>query len=102
MLSKRFQEWRIFENAGFSLTCRRTKTEVFESDDVIYRILHVLASHILFNGCYHISIDLAFLLERAKTIQIRYMWTRTFLKMEMEKRYLFPRISADRSEQSYN
>ena len=50
----------IFENAGFSFTCRRTKTEVFESDDVIYHILHVLASHILFKGCYHTSIDLGF------------------------------------------
>ena len=30
---------RVTENAGFSLTCGRTKVEVFEYDDVIYDIL---------------------------------------------------------------
>ena len=40
------------------------------------------ASHMLFKGCYDISIVLAFSCEYAKTIQIRYMWTHTFWKME--------------------
>ena len=62
--------------------------------------IHVLASHMLFKGCYDFSIVLAFSCEHAKTSQIRYMWTRIFLKME--KKYPFPQISADTSEQSYN
>ena len=36
----------ILKNAGFSFTCGRTQTEVFEYDDVIHYIL--LASRMIF------------------------------------------------------
>ena len=42
--------------------------------------IHVLASHMLFKGCYDFSIVLAFSCEHAKTSQIRYMWTRIFFE----------------------
>ena len=61
----------IFENAGFAFTCGRTKTEVFECDDVIHHIL--LAWCMLHKRCYCISIVLAFSCGRAKTIRIRYV-----------------------------
>ena len=41
---------KIFENAGFSFTCGRTKTEVFEYDDVVHHTL--LALRMLRKGCY--------------------------------------------------
>ena len=48
----------VTENAGFSLTCGRTKVEVFDYDDVIHDIL--LAWRMLRKGCYRIYIALAF------------------------------------------
>ena len=33
MLSKAVPRVEIFENAGFSFTCGRTKTEIFESEN---------------------------------------------------------------------
>ena len=36
LFSKTLSRVEIFENAGFSTTCRRTKTEVFQYDDVIH------------------------------------------------------------------
>ena len=54
----------IFENAGFSFTIGRKKTEVFEYDDVIYHIL--LALRMLRKGCYRISIVVAFDVDRRK------------------------------------
>ena len=44
----------VTENAGFSLTCGRTKVKVFEYDDVIHDIL--LARRMLRKGCYRIYI----------------------------------------------
>ena len=40
---------KIFENAGFSSTCGRTKTTVLEYDDVINYIL--LTLRMLCGGC---------------------------------------------------
>ena len=54
----------IFENAGFSFTCGPTKTEIFENDDAIHHLLLVLRMPC--EGCYRISIVLAFWCGRAK------------------------------------
>ena len=60
------------KNAGFSLTCGRTKTEIFEYGEVIHhRELREL--RMLRKGCYRISIVLAFSCGRTKTIRIRYV-----------------------------
>ena len=64
----------IFENAGFLFPCGRTKTEVFECDDVIHHTL--LAWCMLHKRCY-ISSVLAFSCGRAKTIRIRYVSPRS-------------------------
>ena len=56
----------IFEIVGFSFTCGRTKTEVFEYDDVTHHRL--LASRMLCEGCYGISIVSSLSCGRAKTI----------------------------------
>ena len=60
------------ENAGFSLTRGRTKTEIFEYDDVTHnRELRELRElRMLREGCYRISIVLAFSCGRTKTIRI--------------------------------
>ena len=70
----------IFENACFSFACERTKRDIYEYDDVIHHIVREL--RMLRKECYHISIVLALprFLFRAKTILIRYVWTRIFLK----------------------
>ena len=47
MFSKTFSRLKIFENAGFSSTCGRTKTEVFGHDDFIYHLLLALRFHCL-------------------------------------------------------
>ena len=39
IFSKTFSRVEIFEKAGFSFTCGRTKTEVFQYDDVIHHVL---------------------------------------------------------------
>ena len=74
-----------FENAGFLRLSRRTKTEVFEYD--------VIHHHDTFlnKACYRISIALAFSCGRAKTIQIRYVWTPFFF--EQRKKSPFSKIS---------
>ena len=64
----------IFENAGFSFIYERSKGEVLENDDVINHML--LPLRMLCEGCCRISIVLAFSYERAKTIRIRYIWSR--------------------------
>ena len=52
---KRSSEWvKIFENGGHSFTCGRTKTEVFEYDNVIHHLL--LAWRMLCEECYRFSI----------------------------------------------
>ena len=66
----------IFENAGFSFTCGRTKMEIFEYDDVIHHIVREL--RMLRKGCYRISIVLA--LSRFETIRIRYVRARIFFE----------------------
>ena len=60
-----------------------------EQHDVIHHI--PLALRMLCKGCYRISIVLAFLRERAKTIQIRYVWTPPFF--ERRKKSPFSKIS---------
>ena len=65
------------ENAGFSLTRGRTKTEIFEYDDFTHnRELREL--HMLRKGRYRISIVLAFSCGRTKTIRISYVRMRNF------------------------
>ena len=39
IFSKTLSRMKIFENAGHSFTCGRTKTEVFEYDDVMHHLL---------------------------------------------------------------
>ena len=56
----------IFKNAGFSFTCRRTKTEVFEYDDVMHHIWQALG--VLCERCYRTFTVLAFSCGRAKNI----------------------------------
>ena len=62
----------IIENAGFSFSCGRTKTHVFEYD----------AIH---KGCYRISIVLAFSCGRAKMIRS--------LTLRVDEYFLKPQIS---------
>ena len=57
-----------------------------EQHDVIHHI--PLALRMLCKGCYRISILLAFSLERAKTIQIRYVRTPLFF-LNGEKSHRF-------------
>ena len=70
IFSRTLPRVEIFENAGFLFPCGRTKTEVFECDDVIHHTL--LAWCMLHKRCY-ISSVLAFSCRRAKTIRIRYV-----------------------------
>ena len=58
IFSKTFSRVEIFKKAGFSFTCGRTKTEVFQYDDVIHHVL--LAWRMLRKGCYRFSFVLAF------------------------------------------
>ena len=91
IFSKTLSRVEIFENAGFSSTCGRTKTDNFEYDDVIH-VHHILLAWRMFNkGCYRISIVLGFSCGRAKTTRIRYAWMRVFLKKE-EKILVFKNI----------
>ena len=55
--SKTLSRMEIFENADSSFTCGRTKTVVFEYDDVIHHILEVF--RMLCKACSRISIVLA-------------------------------------------
>ena len=64
IFSKTLSRVEIFENTGFSFTCGRTKTEIFENDDAIHHLLLVL--RMLCKGCYRISIVLSFWSGRAK------------------------------------
>ena len=52
IFSQTFSRLKIFENAGFSFTCARTKTEVFEYDDVIHHLLLALLFHCLTFSMY--------------------------------------------------
>ena len=79
----------LFKNApfksGFPFTWGRTKTEFFEYDDVIHHI--VLAfKQMPCQGCYRISIVLAFSCGRSKTIRIRYA---VYLDISLTKPYVF-------------
>ena len=76
----------VTENAGFSLTCGRTKVEVFEYDDVIHDIL--LAWRMLRKGCYRIYIALAFPCERGLN------FSRTFLSWMFFQVHIKPAKSA--------
>ena len=95
IFSKTFSRVGIFENAGFSFTCGRTKMEVFEYDDVIPHIYFFPARRIFSEGCYRISITLAFKCGWAKATRIRYMWMRIFfflLFFKTEKKSPFSKI----------
>ena len=86
-------------NAGHSFKCGRMKTEVFEYDDVIHTtsIMHTLWGVLSYFHC------LVFSYGRAKTIRIRFVWTRIFLKTEEKKSAWFSkkkRIRADRARVS--
>ena len=85
---KRSPKMHLFKNALqsgdfwkrrlFAFICGRTKSEVFEYDDVTHHIL--LAWPMLRKGCYRIYIVLAFSCGRAKTIRIRYVRMRNFFE----------------------
>ena len=66
IFSKTISWVEIFENAGFSFTCGRKKTEVFEYDDVICNIL--LPLRMLRKGCYRISIVVSLDVDRLKIL----------------------------------
>ena len=88
----------IFENAGFSFTCGRTKMEIFEYDDVIHHIVREL--RMLRKGCYRISIVLAF--SRFETIRIRYVRARIFFEDgEKNRRFQKIRIRLDGIKLNY-
>ena len=82
---KRSLECRFFETAGFSFTCGRTKTEVFQYDDVLHHV--PLAWRMLRKGCYRLSFVLAFSCGWPKTIRIRCFsgWV-FFLSWKREKK----------------
>ena len=42
---KRAPDWTFFLNSGISFSCGRTKTEVFEYDNVIHHVAHDLYFH---------------------------------------------------------
>ena len=69
IFSKTFSRVEILEKAVFSFTCGRTKTEVFQYDDVIHHVF--LARRMLLKGCYCPSFVLAFSCGWPKTIRIR-------------------------------
>ena len=73
---KRFLAWRFLKTPASHLRVDGRKQRLSKAK------IHVLASHMLFKGWYDIPIVLAFSCGHAKTIQIRYTWTRIFLKME--------------------
>ena len=87
------QKPSFFNYAVLSFSCWRTKMEVFEY--IIQRMSH--------KRCCRISIVLAFLLGQAKTIRVRYVWTRIFLKTE-GKISVFEniRIHVDRASVVFN
>ena len=58
IFSKTLSRVEIFKNTGFSFTRGRTKIEVFEYDHVMHHILQAL--RMLWEGCYRISVVLAF------------------------------------------
>ena len=89
-LLKTLSRVESFENAGFSFTCGRTQTEVFEYDDAGIH-LTLPAWSMLSKGCYRISIVSAFSCGQAKTIQIRYEWVCIFWKRR--KKSPFSKIS---------
>ena len=68
----------FFKNAG------STKTEVFEYDDIILNTAHSLRGLTDEYECYRNSIVLAFPCGRAKTIRVRYVWTRFFRKRRIK------------------
>ena len=84
----------IFENAGFSFTCRPTKTEFFENDDATHHLLLVL--RMLCEKYYRISIVLAFWCGRAKdsnTLRVDVYFKNIRIRVDRasdEKRYNFP------------
>ena len=91
IFSKALFSVEILEKAGFSFTCGRTKTEVFQYDDVIHYIL--LAWRMLRKGCYPLSFVLALSCGWPKTIRIRSVWTGSFFSWKREKRYPFSKKS---------
>ena len=83
VFSKTLSRVEIFENAGFSTTCRRTKTEVFQMNMMMsYIIILLPALRMLCEGCYGISIVSAFSGGRTKKFPIRYVWTWIFSNTE--------------------
>ena len=85
IFSKTFSRVEIFKKAGFSFTCGRTKTEVFQYDDVLHHV--PLAWRMLRKGCYRLSFVLAFSCGWPKTIRIRCFsgWV-FFLSWKREKK----------------
>ena len=71
IFSKTSSRLKIFENTGFSFTCGRTKTEVFENDDVIHHLLPALLFH-----CLTFSMDGRKRFEYA-TCERVYFWKRS-------------------------
>ena len=79
IFSKTFSRVEIFEKGGFSFTCTcvRTKTEVFQYDDVTHHVL--LLWRTVCKGFYPLSFFLAFSCGWTETIRIRKDWMGSYL-----------------------
>ena len=66
----------FFENASLSFSCERTKTKVFEYDDVIHHTAHAPWGMLSY---FHLFSPLVWTGERDSG-QTCYVWTRIFLK----------------------
>ena len=94
IFSKTFSRVEIFEKGGFSFTCTcvRTKTEVFQYDDVTHHVL--LLWRTVRKGFYPLSFFLAFSCGWAETIRIRKVWMGSYLffPKNIEKDLRFQKI----------
>ena len=85
-ISERVPRVEFFKNACL------TKTEVLEYNDIIHHTAHSLNALSDECECYRNSIVLAFPCGRAKTIRVRYVWTRIFSKTENKISSVFNNI----------
>ena len=67
IISKTVSRVKIFENAGHSLTCGGTKTEVSEYDDVIHHL--PLAKRMLYEGYYRTFVVYRFRVDGGKRFE---------------------------------
>ena len=81
VFSKTLSRVETFENAGFSTTCRRTKTEVFQYDDVIHHNTTTSITHALWGLLWYFH-RFSVCCGRTKKFPIRYVWTWIFSNTE--------------------